>query len=185
MSDEFLTRGLQNDRYLKAIQLLDQFDDDLVATLRDVGLRMVDQHPDLFEIHPDGNDNVSRSSGSVLAFARTQYPMIGEAVPESIETRRLNVHLYWASPSDYDRTDVDGALRAFGYKIKNSPDGVENRIARQTRGQDWDLSVTENPFGGSMAFYRHVSSAEELERTAETLVEHFRTYGPEYVTVSQ
>ncbi|SDY28229.1 hypothetical protein [Halopenitus persicus] len=197
MTDEFLTGGLRNDRYLKALRLPDQFEEDIFAKLRNVGRQIIDQHPDLFEPNPDGDDNYRRSSSHTLAFARTEYPMTGEKAPNSGDTRILNVHLYWVSPAEYDRTDIDGALRAFGYKIKNCPEDVDDRIASKTRSwqpdsedvsrriaeqtRDWPLRATENAFGGSTDFYRHVSSAEEIDQTAEVLAAHFAEFGDRYV----
>jgi hypothetical protein len=37
MTEDFLTIGLREDRYLKAIELLEQFDEEIEATIRIVG----------------------------------------------------------------------------------------------------------------------------------------------------
>lgn len=41
MTEDFLTMGLREDRYLKAIELLEQFDEEIKVTIRDVGQQMV------------------------------------------------------------------------------------------------------------------------------------------------
>lgn len=178
MTDEFLTEGLKRDRYLKATRLVDQFETEIGVKLRQVGQQMVTENPELFDADVEGSENTRREAGSALAYTRIDYPMARVRSPESDASLTLNVHLYWCDPAQYDRTDVDGALRAFGYKIKNATDADDERVVARTR--DWPLQVAENPFGSSMAFYRHVSSDEEIEQTGEKLVEHFSTFGGEY-----
>jgi hypothetical protein len=185
MTDEFLTKGLQNDRYLKAIQLIEQFEDEIEATLRRFGQRMVDEHPKLFATDPDGNERTNRSPGSALAHTRVNYPMSGLRARDTDQTWQLNVHLYWVDPAQYDRTDVDGALRAFGYKVKHASEDIDREVVRETRAKNWSLDMSTNPYDSNIAFYKHVSSAAEMEETADTLVQHFRTFGDEYAVNSE
>lgn len=178
MTDEFLTKGLQNDRYLKATRLVDQFESEIVQELRRYGDRMVDENPELFETGVEGSKNVSSSSGSALGYARLDYRMNRVRGPEDDSTQKLNIHLYWVTPEQYNRPDVDGALRAFGYKIKNADSDAEERVVAQTR--DWELHTAADPFGRRTVFYGHVDSADELKQTGERLVEHFSTFGREF-----
>jgi hypothetical protein len=180
MTDEFLTQGLQNDRYLKALQLIEQFEDEIEATLRRFGKRMVDEHPGLFPTNPDGDEHANRSPSSVLAHTRINYPMTGPRARDTDQTWKLNVHLYWVDPAQYDRTDVDGALRAFGYKVKYASEDIDRTVAQETRTRDWSLEMSENPFDSNIAYYRHVSSDAGMEETADTLVQHFSEFGDEY-----
>jgi len=183
MTDEFLTEGLRNDRYLKAIRLIDEFEDQIEATLREFGQRMVDEHPSLFEPNPRGDKNTNRTANSSLAHSRVDYPLVGDRAPEG--DQRLNVHLYWVDPTQYDRTDVDGAIRAFGYKIKWADHDIDDHVADQTRAEGWSVRTSESPFKDSnVTFYRHVSSAKDIEETAAVLVEHFSEFGNEYATES-
>ena len=182
MTDEFLTQGLQNDRYLKAIQLIEQFEDEIEATLRNFGQQMVDEHPGLFATDLEGDTRTNRSPGSALAHTRVNYPMSGPRARDVDQTWRLNVHLYWVDPAQYDRTDVDGALRAFGYKIKYAPEELDREVVRETRARDWSLDMSENPYDSNIAFYRHVSSAVEMEEAANTLVDHFSKFGDAYAS---
>jgi len=185
MTDEFLTKGLQNDRYLKAIQLIEQFEDEIEATLRRFGQRMVDEHPRLFARDSDGDEMTSRSPSSALAYTRIDYSMSGPRARDMDQTWQLNVHLYWVDPAQYDRTDVDGALRAFGYKVKYGSEDIDRNVVQETRACDWALEMSENPYGSNIAFYRHVSSAAEMEETADTLVQHLGTFGDEYAASSK
>ena len=182
MTDEFLTQGLQNDRYLKAVQLIEQFEDEIEATLRNFGQRMVAEHPGLFATNPDGDAHTNRSPGSALAHTRVNYPMSGPRARDMDQTRKLNVHLYWMPPTEYNRTDVDGALRAFGYKVKYADQDPDDWVVEQTRAGDWSLETSGNPYDDNTVFYRHVSSAAEIEETAETLVNHFSEFGDAYAS---
>lgn len=184
MTDEFLTKGIENDRYLKALRLIEQFEDEIEATLRRFGQQMIAEQSDLFENNPDGEVRTNRNPSSILAHTRVNYPVSGERAPKSDQTWKLNVHLYWVSPEQYNRTDVDGALRAFGYKIKNADEAIDDRVVEQTRAGDWPVDMSDNPYDSNIAFYEHVSSVADIEDTAETLVDHFSTFGNEYAVGS-
>jgi len=185
MTDDFLTKGLQNDRYLKAIQLIEQFEDDIEATLRRFGQRMVSEHSQLFATGSDGDARTNRSPGSILAHSRINYPLAGPRARDMEQTWMLNVHLYWVDPAQYNRSDVDGALRAFGYKVKHASEDIDRKIVQETRANDWSLDTSTNPYDSNTVFYRHVSSAAEMEETADTLVQHFGTFGDEYAASSK
>lgn len=178
MSDEFITKGLQQDRYLKALRLIDQFEDEIEAVLREFDQRMVEVQPDLFDPSTDLSLRTNRTPSSTLAHHRINHSMDGPLAPDD-RNQRLNVHLYWISPTEYGRTDIDGALRGFGYKIKDAPGDVDNRVAEQTR-HNWPLETSDNPYDSNIVFYNHVSSTEEITETADTLVEHFSEFGKEY-----
>lgn len=178
MTDEFLTKGLQSDRYLKAVRLIEQFEDEIEARLRNFDQRMVDQQPDLFDPSTTLSYRNNRSPGSGLGNHRINHPMEGSSAPNNGE--RLNVHLYWMPPTTYNRTHVDGALRAFGYKIKDADEQADRAVAEETRTEDWDIETSENPYDDNTVFYRHVSSAAEIEETSETLIDHFATFGDEF-----
>jgi hypothetical protein len=178
MTEEFLTGGLQSDRYLKALRLVDQFESEIEAVLSEFGQQMIDQHPELFDSGPDTRVRTNQSPSSALATHRINYSMNGPQAPDS--GQQLNVHLYWVPPTEYGRTDIDGALRAFGYKIKGADQDVDEGVVEQTRAADWPLITSSNPFDSNIAFYRHVNSVADISETVETLVDHFSTFGDEY-----
>jgi hypothetical protein len=183
MTDEFLTKGLESDRYLKAIQLVDQFEGEIETLLGEFGQRMIDQHLDLFNRPADHDGRSNQRSSSALAIHRINYLMNGPGAPET--GQRLNVHLYWMPPTEYGRTDIDGVVRAFGYKIKDADEDIDDRVVKQTRAGDWSLETSGNPFDSNIAFYRHVSSKTEIEDAMETLVDHFSTFGGKYAAGSE
>jgi hypothetical protein len=177
MTDEFLTKGLQEDRYMKARQLVNQFREEIEVELRAIGQRMVDENRELFPDDVEGSES-SQTKSNTYPYSRVDYPMSRKQSPDSDTTLTLNVHLYWYDPREYNRTDIDGAIRALGYKIKNIPDGDQKQVVSETR--DWPLQVSANRFGSTKAFYRHVNAAEEIKETGEQLIDHFSTFGHEY-----
>lgn len=177
MTDDFLTKGLQKDRLMKARQLVEQFDEEIEVELRAIGQQMVAENPELFDDGVDGSES-SQTKSNTFPYSRIDYPMARVQSRESDTTLTLNVHLYWYDPREYNRTDIDGAIRALGYKIKKISETDEQQVEVETR--DWPLRVSDNRFGSRTAFYRHVSSAAEITETGEHLVEHFSTFGHDY-----
>jgi hypothetical protein len=177
MIDEFLTKGLENDRYMKALRLAGQFEKEIEAELRVIGEEMVKRNRDLFDEPVKGRKSISTKSNS-MPFARVDYPLTRFHSQENETRLVLNIHLYWDDPRNYNRPDIDGALRALGYKIKNIPETNEQRVVAETR--DWPIRTSENRFGGEVAFYNHVSTADQVKETGEQLVDHFSTFADEY-----
>ncbi|WP_435075302.1 hypothetical protein [Halorubrum sp. HHNYT27] len=178
MTEDFLTMGLRKDRYLKAIELLEQFDEEIKATIRDIGQRMMKCQPDLFIEGVEGDVRLRRKPFSSKSWARVDYEMDPNRTPAG-QQQHLNVHLYWISPTEYDRHDVDGALRAFGYKIKGASTETDTEVI-QAMGDNSMLDTAPDPFGDNTVFYRHVSSKTEIEETAEAMINHFETFGNRY-----
>lgn len=177
MTEDFLTKGFENDRYMKARQLVEQFRDELEVELRAIGEEMVANNPELFDTGVEGDAN-SQTRSNTYPYSRVDYE-INRFHSQNRETNlTLNVHLYWVNPNTYNRKDIDGPLRALGYKIKNVPDADEEHVASRTG--DWPLHVTENRFGSKKTFYRHVSSTDEIEEYGEQLVDHFSEFGEKY-----
>ena len=177
MTEEFLTEGLQNDRYLKAVRLVQQFENEIEARLREFDQRMVDQHPELFG--SNSNLRTNQTPGSGLAIHRINHRMNGPKAPDD-PAQQLNVHLYWMPPTEYDRTNIDGALRAFGYKIKGADEAADEHVVDRTERGDWPLETSGNPFDPNVTFYQHVSSAADIEETMDILVDHFAEFGDAY-----
>lgn len=98
--------------------------------------------------------------------------------------QRLNVHLYWMPPSEYNRTDIEGALRGFGYNIKGADTEIDDRVVERTRAEEWPVNTSKNPYDSNVVFYNHVSSMAEMKDAMGTLVDHFSTFGDEYAVDS-
>lgn len=177
MTNEFLTKGLENDRYMKARQLVEQFDKEVVVALRSIGEEMVSRNRGSFDESATARESTSTASNT-FPFARVDYPLSRFRSRDDDTRLVLNVHLYWDDPRNYTRQDIDGALRALGYKIKHIADSDEQRVVEETR--DWPIRTAENRFGGETAFYEHVRSAEDIDETGERLVEHFSAFVGDY-----
>lgn len=107
MTGDFLTQGFKADRYLKAIRLITQFENEIEAILRQFDQQMVDAQPGLFDSSTDPNWRNSWSSSSALATHRINHEMEGPQAPDD-QRQTLNVHLYWMLPTKYNRTDING-----------------------------------------------------------------------------
>lgn len=181
MTDEFLTGGLQSDRYLKALRLIEQFESEIGAILKNFDRQMFEQQPALFDSYTELNVKNSRSSSSALANHRINREMNGSEARDN-QRQRLNVHLYWMPPTEYSRTDIEGALRAYGYKIKGADPSSDERVVERTRDGDWSIQMSENPYDSNIAFYKHVDSLADIEETQAELVRHFSEFGDEYAS---
>jgi hypothetical protein len=179
MTGEFLTEGLRKDRYLKSLRLPNQFENEIKAVLKTFDQQLVDQHPELFDPSDDPRWRTNRSPNSGLALHRFNHELDGPQAPDD-QRQRLNVHLYWMPPAEYARTDIDGAVRAFGYKIKGAEETTDQHVVERTRNGDWSIRTSENPYDSNVAFYNHVSSRADIEEVQAELVEHFEEFGAEY-----
>jgi hypothetical protein len=178
MTDEFIAQGLEADRYLKAMRLVDQFDSEIEAKLQQICGRMEEAHPDLFSPDASMSPLTKRSPNPAIAFSRVNYPMARKKSATNAEQLTLNVHLYWRDPTDTVQRDIEGTLRQFGYKIKGAKPADDQAVI--DRMDSDTLETTDNPWDSNKCFYRHVQSLEALTSTADALVEHFAEHGPTY-----
>jgi hypothetical protein len=59
---------------------------------------------------------------------------------------------------------------------------VPRVVGNRTQMDDWQLETSGNPYDSNIAFYRHVSSRDEIDATIDTLVDHFAEFGREYAS---
>lgn len=182
MDDEFFTKALQEDRYLKAIQLLDRFEAELRRELERVGDELVEDHPELFVRDAEADWNNGRSSSSVLAFARVDYVMDRlRSADEDAQNLKLNLSFRWVEPSQLGFYDVDGVLTVAVYKIKRAPPEDHQRVVESTRKEDWSVQTADDAFGNAPGvFYLPVETAADFREAFDTLSDHFSTFGTTY-----
>lgn len=178
MTDEFLIKGLEDDRYLKALRLADQFEDEIEAKLQQIAENMIEENPELFDTGIEGDKKTKNNPKNTIAFSRIDYPMARKKSEEDDTNLKLNVHLYWVDPTEYNRTDIDGTLRGLGYKIKDALKENEDYVAKRTR--DMTINAATSPWGTRTVFYKHVSPGAELPEAADMLVDHFSKFGTEF-----
>lgn len=183
MNDEFITQGIQKDRYLKAVRLINRFETELRRELERAGDAIVAENSNLFVDSVEADWKNSRSSGTIIAFARVDYRMDRVSSTDD-ETRnlKLNISFRWIEPMELGHTDVDGALTVASYKIKRASPEVHRSVKEATREGDWpEIQFADDAFNNAPGIaYIPVETGEELRQAHETLAEHFSTYGPRY-----
>lgn len=182
MNNEFITRAIENDRYLKAIRLINRFETEIRGELERVAEEFVRENSELFVDGPEPSWNNSRSSGRIIAFARVDYPMerISSTAADA-DRLTLNTAIRWLDPAKYGHPDTDGALCVVSYKIKNCPRDDYERIKEQTLSEDWGINFCQDAFSSAPGvLYVPVESAEEITTGFETLKKHFSTYVSDY-----
>lgn len=183
MTDDFITQGIQADRYLKSIRLINRFETELRRELERAGDAIVAENQNLFVDGVEADWNNSRSSGTIIAFARVDYLMDRVSSKED-ESRnlKLNLSFRWIEPMELGHTNVDGALAVASYKIKRASPEVHRSVKDATRDSDWpEIQSADDAFNNSPGiFYIPVETSEELRQAHETLAEHFSTYAPRY-----
>lgn len=181
MNDDFVTDGIQKDRYLKAIRLTDRFETEIRRELKRVGDSIVADNPALFRNGVEANWNKHRTPGKLLAFARVDYVMARVRSREDPEPLKLNLGLRWVEPDKYGWPDTDGALCMVSCKIKNLLETEYEQIEAETQEDDWSLQFAEDVYDNAPGIiYYPVTDADSLTAGLETLGDHFGTYGSQY-----
>lgn len=187
MNDEMLTKALEEDRYLKAIQLINRFETELRQKLEHIGDQFVSDNRQLFDDDVEPSWNNRRSSSSVIAFARVDFLSNRvESLDDDARNLKLNISVRWVDPGELGHQDVDGALSLLSYKIKRASNETHQGVKEQTRQEDWPVQFANDAFNNSPGIiYMPVKSAEEMRDASNSLREHFATYGPEYGVVPE
>lgn len=183
MTNDFLTQGLESDRYLKAIQLIERFETELRRELERVGDDILSDNPDLFVDDVEASWNNSRSSGSIIAFARLDYQMNRQTSTGDDDRKlKLNISFRWIEPTQLGHQDVDGALSVASYKIKYANPDRHSEVNGSTRSEEWaDISCANDAFNNSPGiFYIPVNTAEEMGEAYDRLKSHFEAHASMY-----
>lgn len=183
MSESFLTEGLKEDRYLKAVQLINKFETELRRELERVGDEIVGDRPNLFVDEVEASWNNSRSSGSNIAFARVDYQMDREtSVADDDRNLKLNISFRWIEPTQLGHQNVEGALSVASYKIKYANPDRHSDVVESTHTEEWDdISCADDAFNNSPGiFYIPVNTAEKMYEAHERLKSHFEAHASMY-----
>lgn len=182
MNDEFITKAIENDRYLKAFRLVDRFETEIEGELRRVANEFVSGSEALFDDDADQNFDLERYAEQVIAIVRvnTRMNRVRSAEYDN-QDLWLNTTLRWLDPAEYGLLDVDGALCVTAYKINYAGDDDYDRVKRQTAADDWLVNFCRDAYENAPGMvYVPVESAAEIHAGFDTLKEHFWTYGAEY-----
>jgi hypothetical protein len=187
MNEDFITNGLEADRYLKADKLVQQFRNQIREEIEEISEQIIDANPVLF------GEDVSLDYGAfgvensrTLTTIRVEYDLHREH--EEYGTCLLNIGLEWVDPDEQDGSNSpDRALCYVLYKIQRGSDtrfkNVKDRTAESDRwdairfGEDqWPYKRKESPG----IVYIPVESGSEIAEGLRTLKEHFsEEYAPE------
>jgi len=187
MDEEFVTDGLQSDRYLKTAKLVEDFESEVTEKIDQVCREIINAHPDLFDDDATREEKIFRTGGSkTLATLRIEFAM--NCDNEEGNTLKLNLALEWVEPEQQDQEDAyDESLCYVLYKIQHGSDARFDAVKQRTEAETgWD----KLQFGEDQWFhpskhapgivYIPVESGQEVIDGLQTLHEHFtEEYAPE------
>lgn len=186
MNSKFVDHGLQEDRYLKAIKLIERFETEIERQLKHTVKEIVSENPELFSRDSDDSKldhSARRFYASVMAYAITNYPMNRYASDEQDADRlKLSLMIHWDEPSALGHDGGDGSLAVTSLRIKNASDADHQKVKQRTQEDDWpSIHFGDDPWDTTPGlFYIPVETAEDLECAHKTLRDHFGEYGAEY-----
>lgn len=182
MNDDFITRAIENDRYLKAIRLINRFETEIEGTLQRVTDEFISGNEELFDNEVDQRFNVNRDAGPVITHARVNTDMNrAPSSQEGTQNLTLNITLRWLDPAEYGISNVNGALAVTAYKINGAASDDHDTVKQQTLEDSWDINWCRDAYNNAPEMaYVPVESAEEIREGFDTLKQHFWKYGSEY-----
>ncbi|WP_435317936.1 hypothetical protein [Haloarchaeobius sp. TZWSO28] len=182
MNEDFITKGIENDRYLKAVRLYKQFEDEMFTTLKNVSKDVIEAEPSWFADDVEFNRNETRRRTEPLGHIRVDSKMA--RVNEAGTRLKFQVCIEWSQPELHRHDEqTDGALCIVFYKIKNLDRAEYELVRQQTEQADrWDAiqfddDVWNSDYG---LFYIPVDSGPAVKAGFETLAEHFLEFGDTY-----
>lgn len=176
MVDSVLSGGLEQDRYLKAVQLLNRFETELRRELERIGDTIAAANRRQFVDNVSASWNNNRSAGSIIAFARVDYELDRQlSAANGGDDLTLNLSFRWIDPTQLGHTDVEGALTILSYKIKQLDAETYTTVSQQTQTDEWeDISCADDVFNNAPGiFYIPVETAEDIDAVGEQLQAHF------------
>lgn len=182
MNDEFITRALEDDRYLKALRLIDRFELEIEGELRRVADEFISESAGLFDEDVNSRFKFNRDPGPVICHARINTNMNRVASEEEdADTLTLNITLRWLDPAEYGFSHIDGALCVTAYKINGAISDDHKRVKQRTKSNESDVQFCRDAYNNAPGMvYVPVETAAEIRDGFETLKQHFGKYGEEY-----
>ena len=182
MNEEFITEGIENDRYLKAVRLYKQFEEELLRELRNRSEETIEQRPDLFVDDVSPSKSVSRRRTTPLGHMRMDNEM--RRVNGDGERLVFHISIEWTRPAVHGQDDpADRALCLVLYKIKNLARSDYERVKQQTRSaSEWDeIRFDDDVWNSDWGiFYIPVSDGPEIKNGFRTLQEHFLEFADSF-----
>lgn len=187
MNEDFITNGLEADRYLKADKLVQQFRNQIREEIEDISEQIIEAHPELFDedVYLD-YDDFGIENSRTLTTIRVEYDLQKEH--EEYGTCLLNIGLEWVEPEEQDEANSsDSALCYVLYKLQRGSDTQFKNVKERTVDSDrWDairFGEDQWPYKRKEApgiVYIPVESGSEIAEGLQALKEHFsEEYAPE------
>lgn len=190
MNEDFITNGLEADRYLKADKLVHQFKQEIQQEIQSVCNEIKESHEDLFDADASLKPRAfGADANQTLATIRTEFPMNREN--EDGATPKLNIAVEWVEPEQQGEENADeGSLCYVLYKIQHGSESRFDAVKRRTESQDkWD----ELRFGEDQWYhyakhapgivYIPVNDGLEITKGLQMLKKHFsEEYAPELLS---
>jgi hypothetical protein len=180
MNEEFITEAIKNDRYLKAVRLVEQFEDEITRELRNFLKETIERRPDMFV----DDASPSKTSTSVrtepLAHTRMQADM--NRVNSDGDHLKFYISIEWTQP-EIHRQETDGALCLVLYKIKNDTRSGYERVKQQTKSEpEWsEIQFSDDVWNSDRGiFYIPVTDGYEVKEGLQTLRDHFFSFGEQF-----
>lgn len=182
MTDEFITTGIENDRYLKAVRLYKQFEEEVYQKLHNATKNAIEAKPEWFPAEPEHDQNLTRQRTEPLGHIRVDTEMAkANAAGEPLI---FHVCLEWTKPGVRRHAErTDGNLCIVFYKIKHLQREVYEDIRKETKADDgrgaihFDDDLWNSNLG---IFYIPVEGGPEITAAFETLIDHFIEFGDAY-----
>ncbi|WEL18895.1 hypothetical protein SVXHr_2752 [Halorhabdus sp. SVX81] len=182
MNEEFISKGIQNDRYLKAVRLYKEFEEEMFTVLKNVSKDVIEAKPAWFPDDLDQAKNQTRRRTEPLGHIRLDTKIA--RVNASGDQLKFHVCIEWTQPEVHRHDEhSDGSLCIIFYKIKNLDRAEYDQIRQQTKQDDkWDaIQFDDDLWNDDLGlFYIPVDSGSAVKEGFEILKEHFIEFGDEY-----
>ena len=181
MSEDFLTKGIENDRYLKAAELVDRFEDEVYEEIRKVFDDFV-KESDLFISDGSPGERRRPTRGTAtMATHRIDYTMSRmQADEEDPENLTVSVGFEWVNPAKQgEEISSDEALTYVYYKIKHGDEEEFEKVCDLTENPDI-LCGEEMWRNAPGIFYIPVKKGGDFREGLRVLKEHLSKFGDEF-----
>jgi len=177
MEEEFLMKGLEKDRYLKAVKLSEEFEKEVYRTIRDVFDELVEEEKALFaeDVSADKRNNPS-GGYSTLATLRIDYRLAPKEKESPNKVLNVGLEIVDEGKQYQDMaSDSDLSLSYVYYKIKN--DDEQNFIKVKSQTEDPNINFGEDMWNNAPGiFYIPVESGEDVRKALQSLKDHFSRF---------
>lgn len=182
MNENFITKGIENDRYLKAVRLYKQFEEEMVRELRNLSKETVEREQDLFVDDPSPSKSLTRRRTGPLGHMRMQSDL--RRVNSDGERLKLYYSIEWVQPEVHGHDEpTDGALCLVLYKIKGLDRTDYEHVKQQTQTRSkWDrIQFTDDVWNSDRGvFYIPVTDGPDVKEGFNLLQEHFLEFGESF-----